>query len=541
MADFDRRMRRVARLYLDALRATPVQRVTINATRYDFDLDPLVLANLLEEIERAVDRILLEGGQDQLWFSIGYVVPSYEAGTAANWRNIGVQSERYALARPTLQSILTSEPYRRRIGYLKARQFEGMKGLSAQTKADLGRILTDGFAQGLNPRDVARQLTEQAGIEARRGHRIARTEIPNALRQARLDEAQQAATDFGIRSLEMHFSALSPTTRASHAARHGTLHNSQEQREWWAVDANSINCYLPGTRVAGRFVAGSKARYDGPTVRLVAADGSDLTVTSNHPVMTPGGLRAAAEIREGDYLVAYRGQVDHSVGVVELDRQLTQPCVEDVFSTLADLGQPLRARVNAVDFHGDAWFMHEDIEVVRSDRELPCALDSLLAQCLDQLKLVHSDPVFRAAVGPERLGLIGVYPAPAGFMGSGGIGGAFGGGHLGRPGESALAAVAGGEAGVSKPSHDDRAGHPEAFAEFLDRYAGQVDLVQVVDVRYGQFSGHVYDLEESSGLMVANGIIASNCKCSTITTLVDEKGEPLDPSVVERVKGMRKG
>lgn len=242
MADFDRRMRQVARLYLDALRATPFTRVTINATRYDFDLSPTVLANLLAEIERSVDRILLEGGPNALWFTVGYVVPSYEAGTAANWRNLGTQSEQYALARPTLQSILISEPYQRRIGYLAARQFENMKGLTADTKASMGRILTDGFAQGLNPRDVARRLTEQAGIETRRAHRIARTEIPNALRQARMDEAQQAATDFGIRTLEMHFSARSPTTRPDHAARHGTLHTSQDQREWWAVSGRTINC-----------------------------------------------------------------------------------------------------------------------------------------------------------------------------------------------------------------------------------------------------------------------------------------------------------
>lgn len=242
MADFDRRMRRVARLYLDALAGVTYTRVTINASRYDFDLNPTILANLLAEIEASVDRILLEGGQDALWFTVGYVVPSYEAGTAANWRNLGTQSERYAAARPTLQSILTSAPYQTRIGYLAAREFENMKGLSDTVKTQMGRILTDGFAQGLNPRDVAVQLRDQAGIEQRRGHRIARTEIPNALRQARLDEAQQASTDFGIRSKEMHFSALSPTTRASHAARHGTLHNSQDQRAWWSVDGNSINC-----------------------------------------------------------------------------------------------------------------------------------------------------------------------------------------------------------------------------------------------------------------------------------------------------------
>ena len=48
---------------------------------------------------------------------------------------------------------------------VRARVFEEMKGLSGQVKADMARILTDGIARGLNPREVAKNLTNQAGIE----------------------------------------------------------------------------------------------------------------------------------------------------------------------------------------------------------------------------------------------------------------------------------------------------------------------------------------------------------------------------------------
>lgn len=242
MADFDRRMRQVLRLYKDALKATPYKAVTVNVTRYEFELNPAILAVMTEEIDRAVDRILLEGGASSLWFTTFYVEPSYAAGTAAAWRNLGSQAEVYRLSRPELAAVLQSGPYRERLSYLAAREFENLKGLSSEVKTSMGRILTDGMISGINPRDIGKQLTDQAGIEARRGQRIARTEIPNALRQARLDEAQQANAELGINSREMHFSALSPTTRATHAARHGGIYSAQEQREWWSRDANSINC-----------------------------------------------------------------------------------------------------------------------------------------------------------------------------------------------------------------------------------------------------------------------------------------------------------
>lgn len=242
MRAFAVKMNQVGRLYQDALKATPVQAVTVNQKVYQFDLNPDILANLLAEIEQTVDRILLEGGEDRLWFSVDYVIPAYQQGTATNWANLGAQSTEYAASRATLETLLMSPPYQRRIGFLRARQFENMVGFSNTAKTQMSRILSDGMVNGLNPLDISRQLTQQLGVEKRRADRIARTEVPNAFRQARLDEAQAAAVDLGIRSVEMHLSALSPTTRPSHRARHATLHTAQEQRLWWAQDGNSVNC-----------------------------------------------------------------------------------------------------------------------------------------------------------------------------------------------------------------------------------------------------------------------------------------------------------
>ena len=117
-----------------------------------------------------------------------------------------------------------------------------MKGLTADVKRDMARVLTDGVGRGLNPRDIARNLTDQTGIEKRRANRIARTEVTTALRRAKWDEDQEANDLYGLKTLLVHISALSPTTRHTHAVRHAHLYTNEEVRDWYSKDANSINC-----------------------------------------------------------------------------------------------------------------------------------------------------------------------------------------------------------------------------------------------------------------------------------------------------------
>lgn len=241
MLEFERRFRWIRNGYLEALERIPVE-PAINK-RYLFNLDPTLLGVVLAGLDSMVDAILLAGGEDKLWFFESFVRVAHQRGTAQQFANLSQQSPVYHAGRQTLQNILLSEPYRRRVALVRAREFEEMKGLGGIVKATLNRVLTESMARGKNPREVAKDIeaaTDQ--INDVRARRIARTEIPTALRRARLDEADDATERYGLRSLEMHISALSPTTRIEHAKRHATLHTTEEQRDWWAEDANAINC-----------------------------------------------------------------------------------------------------------------------------------------------------------------------------------------------------------------------------------------------------------------------------------------------------------
>ncbi|MEY1194990.1 phage minor head protein [Providencia rettgeri] len=240
MKAFAKRIKKVSQGYIQLLNRIPSEPV-VNK-KYQFDLDPNYLSIILRDGELMVDEVILQGGEFNNFFFNEYVSTAYERGTAQEYANLAQQSTAYAATQQSVATILLSEPYQLRMALVRARVFEEMKGLSAQVKADMARILTDGIARGLNPREVARNLNEQSGIEIRRANRVARTEITTALRRARMDEADEASEVLNFETRQVHISALSPTTRPNHASRHGKIFTTDEQRDWWARDGNSINC-----------------------------------------------------------------------------------------------------------------------------------------------------------------------------------------------------------------------------------------------------------------------------------------------------------
>ncbi|EIU7558715.1 minor capsid protein [Providencia rettgeri] len=240
MKAFAKRIKKVSQGYIQLLNRIPSEPV-VNK-KYQFDLDPNYLSIILRDGELMVDEVLLQGGEFNNFFFNEYVSTAYERGTAQEYANLAQQSTAYAATQQSVATILLSEPYQLRMALVRARVFEEMKGLSAQVKTDMARILTDGIARGLNPREVARNLNEQSGIEIRRANRVARTEITTALRRARMDEADEASEVLNLETRQVHISALSPTTRPNHASRHGKIFTTDEQRDWWARDGNSINC-----------------------------------------------------------------------------------------------------------------------------------------------------------------------------------------------------------------------------------------------------------------------------------------------------------
>lgn len=255
MAAMDKRMRGIGKDVLALLKSVKYRKLTlsINAgrytlneelTRYEFDVDTITMQLIGQEIDAIVDRWLEVRGEEpsEQWFVEGYVTPSYQQGTGMAFANLSAQSTAYKATRESLTALLQTQEYRTRLGFIHARSFEAMSNLSNTTKESMRLVLMDGMAQGLNPLAIAEQIDKQTSMGITRARRIARTEITTAMRRSRIEEAEQTTVDLGIAIRMMQLSALSPTTRLSHAARHGKLFTFEQARVWMATSPNMINC-----------------------------------------------------------------------------------------------------------------------------------------------------------------------------------------------------------------------------------------------------------------------------------------------------------
>lgn len=507
-----------------------VNELTVNQSFYSYLIDVAELARIILGLKNDLGQT----AQDQV---ADAAQAAYRQGTAQAAENLARLSDDYPR---TAATALQATPIQRRIALVGSRVFESMAKFQGDLGSELSRILQDGVANGLNPREVARSIRKRFSISGRRAERIARTEITTALRRAHWDESQDAADRFGIRTAQMHFSALLPTTRQTHAARHGKVFSTQEVREWYEQNGNAINCYVPGTHVAGRFIAGSKAHYEGAVIDIVTAAGHHLTVTPNHPVMTSRGMVAAAEINEADSLIAHRGQAEDLAGVGDLHGELMHPSIEDVFGSMVNVGHSSLARVSGVDFHGDARGMNKGVQIVDAERVLTCGMDALDLKFLDDLKLVSANSS-TVSNGSSGFNLNAVFLPASSFLSRLGDALSLLWRSVCHPKVHVFTVGSPSETLLFKPSVEGSSSDAVFFAQgqnggssdvlSMDRvnvkHVLDVFSARVISVGHRYYSGFVYDLQEVSGLMIANGVISSNCRCAQRTVTLDENGDPI--------------
>ena len=397
--------------------------------------------------------------------------------------------------------------------------------LAADVKAAIARVLP-GDASIADLQNAIRETLPEVedsvrgvfGSRDSRALRIARTESAGAAGTARI---QQFTAD-GVTQIEWS-SQEDDVVRESHQHVDGEVvalgtqfsNGLKWPHEDGAPAEEVINCYLPGTLVQGSFVAGSKAAYAGPAREIETARGERLRVTVNHPVLTSRGWIAAGDLREGDDLLGYCGDVASPV-LRDVHDQHAPRAIEDIFDALAADGGVRPLVVRALDFHGDAEFFMREVDVPRADRVL--RLESIEQR--EEFALVASDAVDAPSEGrsarAKRLDRVlrSTSSAPRlRALSEDGAAVAL----LARPLDVLRCGSAAWlNAALEKSEIERAARRVDRSGNGLGGLAGQVALDRIVKVRDFEFSGHVYDLQSLTGWMVADRTVSSNCRCDVI-------------------------
>jgi SPP1 gp7 family putative phage head morphogenesis protein len=178
----------------DGFGLTPnVPNMTFNA-RFTFDSNPQKVAEFQLWLKEQVDAGILEVGTgvdaNQPWTS-EFIGSSYKKAQARAY--VDMQKGMSEKRKKELLQTFGVATDRQRMELLYTRTFDGLKGISADMSAQISRILTDGLAHGLGPRELARKLVKAvSGIEKVRARRLARTEIIHAYAEGQLDAMEAA-------------------------------------------------------------------------------------------------------------------------------------------------------------------------------------------------------------------------------------------------------------------------------------------------------------------------------------------------------------
>ena len=213
----------------------------VNAGTYIYDMTAAQLADLFQIVQAILDGSLLDGGSQNLW-ALGYVAAEYERGTLNAFTNLSVQSPAYA-SQTTLPQLLSSPAYQNQIAAAYVSTYSDWKGISDTARADLANVIADSIGRGVNPRETAQIVSKRLDVSMAKAKNIAQTEQVGALREAQWNETEWTQERLGLKTAILWISALKPTTRATHAARHGKTFSPQEVRDFYSRDGNRYHCY----------------------------------------------------------------------------------------------------------------------------------------------------------------------------------------------------------------------------------------------------------------------------------------------------------
>lgn len=292
-----------------------------------------------------------------------------------------------------------------------------------------------------------------------------------------------------------------------------------EQSSWnddGRIPDAHVNCVLGDTKVLADGVkVATRMNYSGEVVKLSTKNGRTITTTPNHILLTARGWVLAKNITKSDQVIAYSDRVKPFMGNNTIDGDI--PTISEQFITASESDGVVTRKMPATtkDFKGDG-IKDEEIDVIFVDGLLSNEGNTSFDKLNTKLPFISGSIQDDSLSGISTLDqlLMGTLAASHGIMGSDCEALALLGSEGSHASTHRLTSTTAYNARLLEAKSNSSTTTPESFSNSFLANTGLIEFDDVVSVEIDTVHNTpVYDLETTSTLYAANGIVSSNCRC----------------------------
>lgn len=434
-------------------------------------------------------------------------------------------------------------------------------------KNELASTLQSGLIQGKNPRELAKTIRQRFDVQISHAERLMRTELA----RVQTDAQKRSFEENGFEEYEFIANGHCCPICDALDGKHFNLRDLMPGKN---APPMHPNCVLPNTKIiAPDAEAMMRSEYSGNIIEIGTSNGTRLSVTPNHIVLTARGWVRAKNLVKGDKVVHYCNWTK-SVVKANPANDDSISTVEQLFASLikASTVPTFSMPVSPEDLKGDV-IKDGKVDIIFIDSKLRSKVDSAVNKLISDIELIGTSiagkSVLTAKCTLAEL-LVGVGLASDGIMSSSCVSNilfsralthrelvglrlssdynsrlnktaadntsadvkAFGDSIFARTGiveRDNLFCIdldsdsVESDAVSFEQSFDRRFGNIVDLSDLFRAFSGVIELDDIVLVTNKFYSGHVYDASSLSTLYISNGIITSNCRCSTAAYEDDEE------------------
>lgn len=447
--------------------------------------------------------------------------------------------------------------------------------ISSLDDAAIGQVekwTLKGLREGWRHEEIANMIEERFGVSESKAEFIARDQISKLNGNLTMERQQSVGVE------KYYWRAINDErTRQTHAAHDGKIFSWDDPPSDTGHPGEDYNCF-PGSQLfhlAGQYEIIYRRWYDGELTNIITDSGKSFSATPNHPILTLTGWKAIKDLQIGEDIIEVSSQ---GINGIENNIDHTEMPFSKIFDALSIMGSLHRVNGSSSQFHNDG--SEYEVDIIRANSLLSDKINLIAIQEICELVFAIADeewvldplPTFSdlgsmlrslfnvpdalvrgigklhslylsESAHPEIVGLASVSKLDALLLQASVDSGAtaF---EFNRQGKSAITGqIHFGDFRIVQLSAimcrmrltSDRVAdsfYSEELANAVSIYGKRSSNIRysdslivkhhrILNKSISEFSGHVYNLQTSSGWYKVNRIAVKNCRCSAEPILTD--------------------